>query len=89
MKTRKLLSRIMGYLDDDARSRHIARKELKRLLKKLKEKEKELDHKLAHCEQPEKRAALKRKIALLRAHRKKGIAQLRRENGTSPPTATG
>lgn len=73
MGLKKLFSKAESFLDDDKRKRKEKRKCLKHVLKKLRKYEKELHASLA--DESDKRAVerLKKKIALVRAKRKKGL----------------
>lgn len=77
MGLKKLFSRAESFLDDDKRKRKEKRKCLKHVLKKLRKYEKELQAGLA--DESDKKAVekLEKKIALVRAKRKKGLALMK------------
>lgn len=77
MKTRKLLDKLMDYLDGDARQRKRERDDLKTVLKKLKRREKKLLRHLEEESDADRRAALKKEIDIIHAQRKKGVHLLR------------
>ncbi len=79
MKTRKLLDKLMSYLDGDARKRKQEREEIKAVLKKLKRREKKLKNQLDDLKDEEKRAALQKEIDIVHAQRKKGVRLLKAE----------
>jgi predicted nucleic acid-binding Zn-ribbon protein len=79
MKTRKLLDKLMSYLDGDARKRKQERDEIKAVLKKLKRREKKLTNQLDDLKDEEKRAALQKEIDIVHAQRKKGVRLLKAE----------
>lgn len=77
MKTRKLLERLVSYLDADARQRKKERDDIKAVLKKLKRREKKLKKQLEELEDEQKRGALQGEIDILHAQRKKGVKLLK------------
>jgi len=77
MKTRKLLEKLMGYLDADARQRKKERDDIKAVLKKLKRREKKLKNQLGDEKDEKKHAALQGEIDILHAQRKKGVKLLK------------
>ncbi len=79
MKTRKLLDKLMAYLDGDARKRKKERDEIKAVLKKLKRREKKLRNQLDDVRDDDKRAALQKEIDIVHAQRKKGVRLLKAE----------
>ena len=60
MKTRKLLDKLVGYLDGDARKRKQERDDLKAVLKKLKRREKKLLRAIEDEKNDGRRKALKK-----------------------------
>ncbi len=79
MKTRKLLDKLMAYLDGDARKRQKERDEIKAVLKKLKRREKKLKGQLDDEKNSAKRKALQKEIDIVHAQRKKGVRLLKDE----------
>lgn len=79
MKTRKLLDKLMAYLDGDARKRKKERDEIKAVLKKLKRREKKLKNQLGDLKDDAERAALQKEIDIVHAQRKKGVRLLKEE----------
>lgn len=79
MKTRKLLDKLMAYLDGDARKRKKERDEIKAVLKKLKRREKKLKSQLGDLKDDAERAALQKEIDIVHAQRKKGVRLLKEE----------
>jgi predicted nucleic acid-binding Zn-ribbon protein len=79
MKTRKLLDKLMAYLDSDARKRKKERDEIKAVLKKLKRREKKLKNQLDDLKDDGERAALQKEIDIVHAQRKKGVRLLKEE----------
>ncbi|MDX1593562.1 MAG: hypothetical protein R3298_04885 [Gammaproteobacteria bacterium] len=79
MKTRKLLDKLMTYLDSDARQRKQERDEIKAVLKKLKRREKKLRNRLEEEDDDDKRRALEKEVDIVYAQRKKGVRLLKEE----------
>jgi len=79
MKTRKLLARLMAYLDGDARQRRRERDDLMTVLDKLKRREKKLKRQFDDERDAERRAALQQEIDIIHAQRKKGVRLLKEE----------
>jgi hypothetical protein len=79
MKTRKLLDKLVGFLDGDARKRKKERNDLKAVLKKLKRREKKLKGHLEDEKNPDRCKALKNEIDIVHAQRKKGVRLLKEE----------
>jgi len=77
MKTRKLLEKLVNYLDADARQRKKERDDMKAVLKKLKRREKKLKKQLEDENDEQKKAALQGEIDILHAQRKKGVKLLK------------
>lgn len=77
MKTRKLLAKLMDYLDGDARQRRRERDDLMAVLDKLKRREKKLKRHLDDERDAERRAALQQEIDIIHAQRKKGVRLLK------------
>lgn len=79
MKTRKLLARLMDYLDGDARQRRRERDDLLAVLDKLKRREKKLKRQLDDERDAERHATLQQEIDIIHAQRKKGVRLLKEE----------
>ena len=79
MKTRKLLDKLVAYLDGDARKHKQERNDLKAVLKKLKRREKKLLNRLEDEKNSDHRKALKSEIDIVHAQRKKGVRLLKSE----------
>jgi hypothetical protein len=77
MKTRKLLARLLGHLDSDARRRKSERKALQEILEKLKQKERRLSRELEEEPDDTRRVQLQHQVSVIRAQRKKGLKLLR------------
>jgi predicted nucleic acid-binding Zn-ribbon protein len=77
MKTRKLLDKLVAYLDGDARKRKKEKDEIKAVLKKLKRREKKLKNLLDETKDADKRTALQKEIDIVHAQRKKGVRLLK------------
>ena len=77
MKTRKLLDKLVAYLDGDARKRKQQRDDIKAALKKLKRREKKLLNRLDDEKDSGHRKALKNEIDIVHAQRKKGVRLLK------------
>ncbi|RLA34259.1 MAG: hypothetical protein DRR03_06820 [Gammaproteobacteria bacterium] len=77
MKTRKLLDKLVTYLDGDARQRKKERDDLKAVLKKLKRREKKLLNHLKDEKDGNRQKTLKNEIDIVHAQRKKGVRLLK------------
>lgn len=77
MKTRKLLDKLVTYLDGDARQRKKECDDLKAVLKKLKRREKKLLSHLKDEKDDNRQKTLKNEIDIVHAQRKKGVRLLK------------
>ncbi|WP_198263544.1 hypothetical protein [sulfur-oxidizing endosymbiont of Gigantopelta aegis] len=77
MSSKKLLQQLRNFLDMGKNKRNKYAEELKQLLKELKAKEKSLIEKCAITSSKDKRKMFNRKIAIIHAKRKKGLAALK------------
>lgn len=77
MKAKKLLERVMRFLDADTQTQLEQIKSIRKILKQLKEKERELQGELSHEQEPEAREALQNKLDVIYAQRRKGLDQIK------------
>ncbi len=77
MKISKLLKKVKAFLSAKAREQKANQKRLKDLLKKLKKHEKALKKLLETETEETRRMKLGKEITLTRAHRKKGLKNLK------------
>jgi hypothetical protein len=77
MKINKLLKKIKSFLSGKARKRKAKKKRLTGILKMLKMHEKALKKQLDEESNKAIRSALDKEITLTRAHRKKGLKNLK------------
>lgn len=81
MKTRKLLSRIGDFLNQDHTAQQKEIESIRKILKKLKQKENRLREKLATSDSAEDRADLSAKLEVVHAQRQKGLERVRSLRG--------
>jgi hypothetical protein len=79
MKTRKLLDKLVTYLDGNARKRKRERDDLKAVLKKLKRRERKLLRAVEDEKNDDRRKALKKEADIVHAQRKKGVKLLKED----------
>ncbi len=77
MKTKKLVAKLRDFFDGSLRDDEKKRHALKEVLDKLKRKQRSLEDRLTHTKNEEDRAALEKKIKLIRSQRKKGLKLLK------------
>ena len=77
MKIEKLLAKAKSFLSSSARKRKEKRKCLKEVLQALKKHEKALKKRLENGDDKAAKLKIKKEIALTRAHRKKGLKNLK------------
>ena len=72
-----MLARVQDFLDAEERERRAERADMKKLLAKLKKKEKDLKEEMATAEDEADRAALRVRLEVLHAQRRKGVSALK------------
>ncbi len=77
MKYKKLLKQLKTLLSEEEHDKKAQCKELKKLLKLLKKKEKSLKARLEEASDEKQREKLRKRIGILHAQRKKGVAALK------------
>ena len=77
MKRKKLLNKLVGFLDMEEHKQRKQRDELKALLKKLKKKKVELEDKMKSEADNRKRKRLGKELEIIKAQREKGLGVLR------------
>jgi len=77
MGRKKLLKKLVAFLDKEEQKQRKHRKKLKDLLKQLKEKENQLKDKVEVEKDDWKRERLRKELDIIHAQREKGIKALR------------
>ena len=86
MDMKKLFAKAETFLNSDKRKRKEKKKCLKHVLKKLRKQEEKFNARLLHETDQEVIDKLNRKIALVHAQRKKGLALLKQLMEKKKPT---
>jgi hypothetical protein len=76
MKRKKLLNKLVGFLDMEEHKQRKHHDELKVLLKKLKKKKVELENKMLLENNDRKRKRLGKELEIIKAQREKGLKAL-------------
>ncbi|MDP6428705.1 MAG: hypothetical protein QGH73_09695 [Rhodospirillales bacterium] len=81
MKTSNIIKSLRDVLDHESGKKKKQKAALKKILAKLRKKEAKLKKKIEGADSDKARKALTAKLKVSRAHRKKGVAALRKLNG--------